>query len=450
MDRIEKAEPSRGIADCVRGAKPLGGELFMGVDIGTTSISAAVTDGSEARTFSIANGCDLPSAGVRREQDASALAERARLLIDALLEVYPGVAGIGFDGQMHGIIYVDGEGNALSPLATWQDGRADLPSKNGESACGIIRRAAGYPAYAGYGLATHLANLLNGETPDGASSICTAADYAVMRLCGMKRPVVHVTNAASFGLFDIRALHFDTYACREAGIDPAVLPRVTDSVLAVGSYRAREIFTAVGDNQAAYLGVMPDGGVLCNFGTGSQICFSDDSYREVDGMECRPYFGGRYLYSGSALCGGRAYSILERFFREYEGTNEPQYARLDALCEQGYESGVALDVETLFCGTRADPTLRGSVTGIGEDNFTPQAMAYGFIRGMVNELYGYYRLSGLPDPDSVTVSGNAARRSRVLPRVTADVFGAPVAVSEKREEAACGAAAAAMKTLGRG
>ena len=44
MDRFDKAYLSRGIAECVSGAAPLDGELAMGVDIGTTSISAAVTN----------------------------------------------------------------------------------------------------------------------------------------------------------------------------------------------------------------------------------------------------------------------------------------------------------------------------------------------------------------------------------------------------------------------
>ena len=40
---------------------------------------------------------------------------------------YPDIERIGVTGQMHGILYLDGEGNAVSPLYTWQDARGDAP-----------------------------------------------------------------------------------------------------------------------------------------------------------------------------------------------------------------------------------------------------------------------------------------------------------------------------------
>ena len=64
---------------------------------------------------------------------------------------------------------------------------------------------------------------------------------------------------------------------------------------------------------------------------------------------------------------------------------------------------------------------------------------------MAEELYGYYKLTGLPAPESVTASGNAVRKGGTLRRVLADVFGCPVTVSTAKEEAACGAALLAVK-----
>ena len=420
---------------------PAEGAYALGIDIGTTSISAAVTDGRSISTFSVPNDAALPADGAARTQDSGAILRAVRALVDGLIDKYPGICRIGFDGQMHGIVYVDRSGGAVSHLFTWQDGRGDLPLPSGESACEKIARATGYRVYSGYGCATHLYNIENGLVPDGAFRFCTIADYAAMSLCGAAGPVVHPTNAASLGLFDVKSGRFNREAARAAGIDPSFFPDVSDSVRPIGEYKGIPVYTAVGDNQAAYYGSMPDGGVLCNFGTGSQISVAVDGYRpDGGGVECRPYFGGKYLLSGSALCGGRAYAALEKFFRAYVGTDEPQYRRLDELAEEGFASGRALDVTTLFCGTREDPSLRGSVTGIGEENFTPQALAYGVLRGMAKELYGYYLEMGLPAPALVTASGNAARKGPTLRRVISEVFGCPVTVSETREEAACGAA----------
>ena len=436
------------IAAQTASAPALDGTLALGLDVGTTSLSAVVTNGEQSAAFSIPNGCDLPADGAFRTQDADAIVERLRALADALIERYPSITAIGVDGQMHGILYVDGEGRAVSPLATWQDARADSPIDGGASAVERILAATGRRVFAGYGLATHYYNFASGLIPDGAVKLCTIGDYAAMRLAGRAEPLIHPTNAASLGLFDVRSARFDEAALSALGIDAAILPGVSASVAPLGEYRDRTVFTAVGDNQAAYFGVMRRGGVLCNFGTGSQVSVAVDEVREGAGVECRPYFAGRYLLSGSALCGGRAFAALERFFRAYVGTGERQYDRLAELSEAGYAEIAAgetpLAVSPLFCGTRDDPTLRGAICGISEDNFTPQALAVGVLRGMVDELYGYFRAMAQPSPDRVTVSGNAARRNPVLTRLVGDIFGASVELSDVAEEAATGAALLAL------
>ena len=415
--------------------------LYLGIDIGTTSIGAAVAGGTRTVTLSVANGSDVPGLpGWAKEQDPDAIADRAAALADALIRRFPGIRRIGLDGQMHGILYVDEDGRAVSNLMTWQDGRGDLAPEGGESACDTIRRVTGREVHTGYGLVTHFFNLKNDAVPRHAARICTIADYVAMRLTGRKEPVTHVSNAAGLGLFDAASGRFDGGALSALGIDASILPEVTDRLCTVGYLGDIPVTAAVGDNQAAYRGAVPDGGLLLNFGTGSQMSVMVDRYTRIDGLECRPFVDGKYILSGSALCGGRAYALLERFFREYAGTGESQYRRLDELAEEGCDAGTALDVSTLFCGTRSDPSQRGSISGIGEDNFTPQAMAYGFLRGMVRELHGFYMLTGLPSPEKLTVSGNAARKSRALQKAAGEIFGCPVEVSQASEEAACGAA----------
>ena len=45
--------------------------------------------------------------------------------------------------------------------------------------------------------------------------------------------------------------------------------------------------------------------------------------------------------AGSSLCGGRAYAILEQFFRSYAADagapDEPQYALMNALAEKALQ-----------------------------------------------------------------------------------------------------------------
>ena len=44
-------------------------------------------------------------------------------------------------------------------------------------------------------------------------------------------------------------------------------------------------------------------------------------------------------------------------------------------------------VSTLFQGTRKDPTLRGSISGLSTENFTPQHLIHGVMHGMADELF---------------------------------------------------------------
>ena len=90
----------------------------LGIDIGTTTISAAVLeDGQFLASETRANGAFIPSAlTCAREQDVEKITQIALSVIETLFERYPDIHSIGVTGQMHGILYVDADGNAVSPL----------------------------------------------------------------------------------------------------------------------------------------------------------------------------------------------------------------------------------------------------------------------------------------------------------------------------------------------
>ena len=110
----------------------------LGIDIGTTTISAAVLeDGCLITSETCKNNSFLASTlPGERIQDAQLILDTALRTADMLFARYPDIERIGVTGQMHGILYLDGEGNAVSPLYTWQDARGDAPcekSTDGQS-----------------------------------------------------------------------------------------------------------------------------------------------------------------------------------------------------------------------------------------------------------------------------------------------------------------------------
>ena len=91
-----------------------------------------------------------------------------------------------------------------------------------------MRDKTGISAASGYGLITHLYNLRNGLVPRDAVSLCTVADYLGMVLTGRKYPLVHVSNAASLGFFDVRKGAFHIEAMKEMEIELSILPEITE------------------------------------------------------------------------------------------------------------------------------------------------------------------------------------------------------------------------------
>ena len=62
------------------------------------------------------------------------------------------VCSIGITGQMHGIVYLNASGQAVSPLYTWRDGRGNMPchiSRDGKSYAEYLSELTGYSMASG-------------------------------------------------------------------------------------------------------------------------------------------------------------------------------------------------------------------------------------------------------------------------------------------------------------
>ena len=119
----------------------------LGIDIGTTSVSLSVLDGEsgeQVKAVTVGNDSFIETAEPwARLQDAEVIRRKVLEETERILSEYQDVGGIGLTGQMHGILYVDQEGNAVSPLFTWQDGRGNQPLAGGKSPVGLIYEKTG-------------------------------------------------------------------------------------------------------------------------------------------------------------------------------------------------------------------------------------------------------------------------------------------------------------------
>ena len=329
----------------------------------------------------------------------------------------------------------------------------------------------GYQMATGFGLTTHYYNLKNNLVPKQAVTFCTIHDYIAMKLIGRKKPLMTAGDAASFGCFDVETMCFDAAALKRAGIDASVLPECTANFSLVGTTAEKiPVAAAIGDNQASVIGALRsmEKSLLINIGTSSQVsmCLTlpeakmrKEMQRKLQqaGIELRPVCGDLFLLVGAGLCGGRAYALLEHFFArtvELMTGKAPEnqlYERMNALlAERGLEDG-DLKIDTRFCGTRVNPERRGGISGLGETNFKPEEFTFGVLRGMAEELDTFYqemRKDGAGTPEYLIGSGNAIRSNPYLQRIFEKLFGMELQIPCHREEAASGAAMAAMTAAG--
>ncbi len=253
------------------------------------------------------------------------------------------------------------------------------------------------------------------------------------------------------GFFHVEQAKFQKDILEDLGVDCSILPEVTDTYEQIGTYRQIPVITAIGDNQASFLGSVknPEASVLVNMGTGGQVSVLSDVICQAEGVEVRPYNKGRYLLAGSSLCGGRAYAILENFFRTYAEasglTGADHYQIMSSILDkEDFGKGEdKVKICTNFSGTRENPNLRGSITNIGISNFTPANLIYGVLDGMAEELYQMYQgidKDILKQKTMLVASGNGVRKNVHLQRIFEEKFGMSLKLAENKEEASCGAA----------
>jgi len=431
----------------------------IGLDIGTTTICATVIDydtGLTFKTFTKKNDSALPDkTSVKRLQDTRKIRSICLSVLNEIFNEFPDIKSIGISGQMHGVLYV-GNGEAKSDLITWQDGRGNLMSADSVTYAQKLSDATGIPAASGYGLVTLLHDAENGFVPPDADSICTIGDYIAMVLCGNKSPLLHASNAASLGGYDILSGRF--HAGLPVEIDRRLLPEIVSGEIIIGKYREASVCCAVGDNQCSVFGSLDrDASVLVNIGTGGQISAVSGSpvnYRN-NGLECRPYVGGKYLSVGASLCGGYAYNILNDFFTKTSqmlGSKPPEnlYEIMNAYAQQAMDNQAKPEIDTRFQGTRVDPSIRGSINNIGADNFTPGALCLGVLEGICNELWELSKLITPPIDKNkyLTASGGGIRNNKLMQQILSNTFGMRLTIPTITEEAAYGAALLSATTDG--
>jgi sugar (pentulose or hexulose) kinase len=454
--------------------------IIVATDLGTTSVTALALDadsGDILACTTAANRAEVtPLAGKgegRSEWDTGAMIATAcgclRGVSERLAARRKDVAGIGITGQQHGVVLVDAALAPLTPFINWQDRRGEQTLLGGrQTYVGRAVELAGPDApertgcrlAAGYMGVTLFWIKETGALPP-AGTACFLADTFAARLAG-RAPVTDATLAASSGLFDVAAGQWDRAVAGALGLPRTMFPEVRPSGEPLGTLTAGmaeatglpagvRVCVGMGDHQASFLGSVADrhDTLLVNVGTGGQVAAYTEGFVHDSLLETRPFPRGGYLLVSAGLSGGAAYAVLERFFRAVHaevagappgGALYPAMNRLAAAVPPG---ALGLRCEPFFTGTRHDPALRPSWSGVSAENFTPACMTRALLEGMARTFGrgrdliarhaagAWRRLVG---------AGNGLRENPVLARVVAGELALPLSLPVHREEAAYGAA----------
>ena len=459
--------------------------MLIGLDIGTTSISAVALDpvtGRQIAHRSIANHAGYAPAPGRAELDLSRLYELTVLCLAELVAqaglTPDAVQGIGVTGQQHGVALIRADASPAAPAITWQDLRVQqpLPSSDRPVLERFIVQAGGRAAFGHTGCLPAAGFLgpslywlaLQGALPDPPVTACFVPDAVVSFLTGAA-VVCEPTLAASSGIFDIRANCWDSTLLERLNMPARLFPPVGQAGDVVGGLR-RELSEAIGlaagtavtialgDNQASFIGSAqePARSLLLNVGTGGQISARTDSFHFIPGLENRPFPGGHYLLIGGGLFGGRSYAYLQQFFQQVGAqlldakTPTDLYERMTELAATVPAGCDGLRCEPFFSGSRTDPTLRASFGGLSPDNFSPAHFARALLEGMADGFWAFFeQMKPVVGTRPLLVgAGNGVRKNRLLARILARRFGMSLLIPSHTEEAAVGAAVAAAVGLG--
>lgn len=453
--------------------------LVLGLDLGTTTITALALD---TDTGEVAGRRTKPNHYERTPQrrkvlgfsewDHHAICTAAEVCLGELLEELAArrheVKALAVTGQQHGVV-VSGVG-----LINWQDQRGQLPFRGEQTFTARVRELLGEAARertgcspaTGY-LAVSLFWLKHKKRLPAEPRAEFLADYFLWRqtFC---RPTTDATFAASSGVYDVKRQRWDKSLLAALGLSPNWLPRVRPVGTFVGKVRSSRkdgglpaglpVYLGLGDNQASFLGSVasPDDSVLVNVGTGGQVSVYLPEYLYDPALETRPFPGG-YLLVCAGLTGGRVYAVLENFYRQIgrdlfgRVDDAALYATMNRLAATAPPGCDGLRCEPYFSGTRQQPDLRGSWSGVSTTNFTPAHLTRALLEGMARSFTeGLERMTPhLPRrPRQLIAAGNGMRENPLLRQLVGEAFGLKVLVPRHREEAAYGAALTAAVGAG--
>ena len=269
--------------------------MFIGIDIGTTSVKSVLVDeaGDLVGSATAALTVSRPHPGWS-EQDPSAWWDAVAATMDRLHAAHPDamtrVEGIGLSGQMHGATLLGADGRVLRPAILWNDGRSAAECREIEAACPEARALTGNIAMPGFTAPKLL--WVRRHEPDifaQIEKVLLPKDYVRFHLTGGF--VSDMSDAAGTYWLDVARRDWADPLLAATGLDRSHMPTLAEGTDPTGTLkpelcrrwgiaRAPVVAGGAGDNAASACGIgaVTPGSAFLSLGTSGVLFVSNATF----------------------------------------------------------------------------------------------------------------------------------------------------------------------------
>ncbi len=439
-------------------------ELFVGIDLGTSSVKLMLLDGDGMILNTATREYDVcyPQSGWS-EQNAEDWWYAICEALPELLQGFDGqaVKGIGVAGQMHGLVVLDKNDTVIRPTILWNDGRTDRETAYLNEVIGKEKLFAytGNIAFAGF-TAPKLLWLRENEPENFAkiNKIMLPKDYVNYCLTGTHS--TDFSDAAGMLLLDVKNKRWSQEMLDICGITEKQMPKLYESFEVVGTLKKDiaekfglrsdvVVVAGAGDNAAAAIGTATVGEGKCNIslGTSGTIFVSSDSFSgdEKQAIHSFCHSDGGYHLMGCILS---AASCNKWFCDEILNTKDYK-AEEQAVGELGKNEVFFLPY---LMGERSpinDTNATGMFIGL-RPNTTRADMYQAVLEGVafaIKDNLEIIRQFGIDVKESCLCGGGA--KSRLWRRILANVLDIELNIPVTEQGPGYGSAILAMVGSGR-
>jgi xylulokinase len=438
---------------------------FLGLDIGTSSVKAALIDerGHVKGTAAVAHPLLTPKPGwaeQRPEDWWKSTVKAVRQLLSATRIKPSLIACIGLSGQMHSSVFLDRRGQVIRPALLWNDGRTTEECREITALLGEerLRDWVQNPALEGFTLPKVL--WLRKHEPVAfarLTKVLLAKDYVRYRLTGVlasehsdaSATLMYAVARHEWSRDIMNALQLSMSLLVEVGGSAEVLGRLSaEGARATGLAKGTSVVGGGADNACGAIGVgiVGPGEAVASWGTSGTVLtptrepFVDPDMRVHTFCHAVP---DTFYLMGSMLSAGAAFAWFRREFARDLDTNKDASAALNKEARRIAPGAEGLTFLPYLQGERTphrDAKARGALVGLSLSHtraHVSRAVIEGICFGMRDSLTILQDLG--VSIDKVLVTGGGAQ-SPFVRKTQADVYGLPVVRVNPEEGPAYGAA----------